>query len=130
MKRGSTEPESGSPETLARWIKEKLRELKWTQKRLSDEARVSDTSISELTLAQTGLTLEMAEALASVVELEVTAEQLLRMAGKLRTDRLADIPGKRAAREDVARRIIASLPDEDLKLATDLLITLKKRKKK
>ena len=127
MRRGGST--DGTPEALAGFLRERLSKLKWTQKRLADEAGMSDTAVSELLLMQTGLTLEAADKLASVSELETTAEQLLRMAGKLRAKRIDDIPDKRTAREEVASRIIESLSDEDLQLATDLLITLKKRKK-
>lgn len=130
--KGSTEGRGGSPEALAAFLKERLAGLAWTQKRLANEAGKSDTAISELLLQQTGLTPEMAEALAAIPELQTTAEELLRIAGKLRSRAApaGDIPAKRAERNEVARRLIESLTDEDLVIATDLLITLKRRKTK
>ena len=126
--KGSTEP-TGSPEALAEFLRRRIASLEWTQKRLANEAGKSDTAMSELLLAQTGLTPEMAEALASVPELKTTAEELLRIAGKLRSRAAPAIPGKRAERNEVARRLIESLTDEDLGIATDLLIALKRRRK-
>ena len=127
MRNGSTET---GPAALARFITVKLKALGWRQKRLADEAGVSDTSISELVLQQTNLSLDMAKALAGVDELETTAEQLLRMAGQLTTNELADIPGKRAARIKVAEQIIGKLTDEDLDIATSLLMALRRRRKR
>lgn len=62
---------------LSEWLKVRLRDLDWTQRRLAEEARTTQTTISEIINEKQGLSAELAAKLAAVPELQTTKEELM-----------------------------------------------------
>lgn len=65
------------------WLKTRLKTIGKTQRWLSKEADVPETTISDLANNKIELEAEMATRLSAVIELGVTAAQLLSIAGKI-----------------------------------------------
>lgn len=66
---------------LSEWLKVRLRDLDWTQRRLAEEARTTQTTISEIINEKQGLSAELAAKLAAVPELQTTKEELMLRGG-------------------------------------------------
>lgn len=113
---------ANSREAFAAWLTEKLGELKWTQKRLSQESSAVESSISNLLAGKITLTAEMAEKLASVPELKTTKEELLTVAG------VWDEP-RPSRKRDVVSELFDKLSPNGQDLAIDFIVMLAQREK-
>lgn len=105
------------------WLQAKLKEVGWTQKRLSDESGITQSNLSELARGIQSLTAEAAEKLAAVPELKTTAEELLVLAGAW--SKIVDT-SKRAK----AIAMLDGLNDVELDLVMDFAAMLRQRERR
>jgi plasmid maintenance system antidote protein VapI len=115
---GNTQSDS----QLSAWLKSRLKELEWTQKRLAREADVADSTISDLLNGHMALTAEMADKLAGVPELKTTKESLLTLAGIWAETR----PSRK---RDVAQALFDQLTAGGQDLTIDFMVMVAQRER-
>jgi transcriptional regulator with XRE-family HTH domain len=108
---------------LSEWLKAKLKELDWTQRRLAEEARTTQTTVSEIINEKQGLSAELAAKLAAVPELQTTKEELMLRGG------VWEGPIS-SSKKDVVVDQLDKLSDVELELTLDFVLMLQQRTRK
>lgn len=108
------------------WLKSRLKTVGKTQRWLSKEADIAETTISDLANNKIELEAEMANRLSAVTELGVTAAQLLSIAGKI------NLASQEAQSEDAGLfgGIYTTLSEQRKQLARNFLLMLHDEQKR